>query len=149
MEKVLKDIKNAVNDVKDGQAEILIRLESVKKDIDTVKKVNSVIQTKLGGTTLGASLSNGGGHAAARCLGLSYSTQQQASASAASGTAGNNPPGNTVSKGDPFASVQDEYQSIKDKVASVKILQELRVGNSRAGIKREDTTTANIIANSA
>ena len=106
MEQALRDIQQSVNDVKDGQADILIRLESVEKDIDTVKKTNSVIQNKLSGATLGASLSsNNGVHLSG--IGLSNSTQQS-SASAASGTAGHTPPGNTVSKGDPFASVQDE-----------------------------------------
>ena len=45
--------------------------------------------------------------------------------------------------------VQDEYQSIKDKVSSVKIPPEYRVVNTRTGIKREDNNTANLISNSA
>ena len=95
MEQALKDIQQSVNDVKDGQADILIRLESVEKDIDTVKKTNSAIQNKLSGTTLGSSLSsNNGVHFSG--VGLSHSTQQS-SASTAGGTAGNTPPGNNVS----------------------------------------------------
>ena len=46
-------------------------------------------------------------------------------------------------------SVQDEYQGIKDKVANVKIPQELRCGTSKAGIRREDSNAANIISNCA
>ena len=45
--------------------------------------------------------------------------------------------------------VQDEFTAIKDKVSSVKIPPELRVGNSKVGIRREDQLTANIIGNSA
>ena len=45
--------------------------------------------------------------------------------------------------------IQDEYQAIKDKLSGVKIPQELRVGTSRSGIRREDNIAANIVANSA
>ena len=45
--------------------------------------------------------------------------------------------------------VQDEFTAIKDKVSSVKLPPELRVGNSKVGIRREDQLTANIIVNSA
>ena len=48
-----------------------------------------------------------------------------------------------------IVSVQDEFSSIKDKYNAIKIPQELRVGNSRNGIKREDTVAAKIISNSA
>ena len=79
---------------------------------------------------------------------MSDSTQQP-SASHGGGITGPISHGNAVSLGNQYSSIQDEFNSIKDKVSSVKIPPELRVGNSRTGIKREDTNTANIIANSA
>ena len=147
MENTLKDIQQAITELKSGKFDILTRVEGVEKDLDIVKKINRNIEKKYCESKVPASPCSDGLHNGGRAE-LNKSTKF-ASASASGGITGTTSHGNSVHRGDNFASVQDKYQSIKDKVSSVKIPQELRVGNSRAGIKREDSIAANIVSNSA
>lgn len=42
--------------------------------------------------------------------------------------------------------VQEEYQAIKDSVQGIKLAADLKVSESRQGVKREDTAHANVIS---
>ena len=163
----LKELQAAVANVTDKLDGVLLRLDSV----EAANKKQSPFfseKTPWGSSSargLGGGSSNSSGtqgapgprtlqhstlpsNGAESANTLSDSTQQP-SASHGGGITGPISHGNAVSLGNQYSSIQDEFNSIKDKVSSVKIPPELRVGNSRTGIKREDTNTANIIANSA
>jgi hypothetical protein len=45
--------------------------------------------------------------------------------------------------------VQEEYQAIKDSVQNIKLAADLKVSDSRQGVKREDTPHANVIGKCA
>ena len=138
MEAQISSINDLLKNLCDNQKAIQSHLEKVDNDISQLKLSNSANTASLNQPV------NSG-------LNGTPSVQQAHtlhSPPSLSGTAVNNlqPPvdrvGNTMS-------VQDEFQSIKDKLSSVKIPPELRVGTSRSGIRREDSNAANIITNSA
>ena len=163
----LKELQAAVATITDKLDGVLLRLDSV----EAANKKQSPFfseKTPWGSSSArglgGGSSSSSGTQGAPSPRTLQHSTlpsngaesantlldsTQQPSASHGGGITGPISHSNAVSLGNQYSSIQDEFNSIKDKVSSVKIPPELRVGNSRTGIKREDTNTANIIANSA
>ena len=157
----MEEVKNALlAAITESNAEVLTRLADVEKTVEAVKSNLSPSAHKgLGSSSSG--LGGRGSHSAATqqqgqgaTIGagiahqLSHSTQQTSPFNEEE-TTGYTLGGDCQALGSNLVSVQDEFNSIKDKVTSVKLPPELRVGNSRAGIKRDDTNAANIIANSA
>ena len=141
MDELLKDINDKLSSLSDGQDTLLSRVDKLEA---SEKKSNREGSKYMLGSLFGdSSQRHGQHHGGAPLPGATLST----GASGSLGTAGNIPQAGAVARVD--NTVQDEYQSIKDKVSSVKIPQELRVGTSKTGIKREDQNTANIIANCA
>ena len=137
MEEAIKDLQDNIQSFQMVQQSILDRLQSIE---------NSGCKPKSNAGSSNDSDDQSGGlktHYGVKSL-------QQAVAShspANKGAAAANSQADSVDRVD--SSVQDEYQGIKDKVASIKIPQELRCGTSKAGIRREDSNAANIIANCA
>ena len=149
MEEAILDIKNSLKVLEVNQKDISTRLECIENNKSESDNCNDVLNTdeELGchqRRSLQHQLSHSGGAA------LPYATGNNGPSSSYSGTAGNKSHATVARDGqcDPL-NVQDEYQCIKDKVSSVKIPPELRVGTSKSGIKRDDQVTANVIANSA
>ena len=135
MEEAIKKIQDSLESFQTVQQSILDRLESIE---DSGSKRDS---------NIGSNSSDG----------QSSGHKTQYGAKSLQQAVGSHSPANkctaaTNSQADPVArvdSIQDEYQGIKDKVATIKIPQELRCGTSKAGIRREDSNAANIIANCA
>ena len=137
MEAAIQQIQDSLESFQSVQQDILERLESIEKGA-------SKSDSSAGSNKSGDNKSRfGSAHNGAKSLHQAI---------------GNHSPANICtaainSQADPLArvdnSVQDEYKGIKDKVANVKIPQELRCGTSKAGIKREDSNSANIISNCA
>ena len=139
METQIAELKSALNDICANQTIILTHLEKVDKEIlDLKSSNNSNIDDSVRPKIPGLYDTTPSVHAAPTLHGPSRSA---GTAVESSHTLVDHV-GNVIS-------VQDEFQSIKDKLSAVKIPQELRVGTSRNGIRREDNTAANIIANSA
>ena len=124
--------------MKTGQEIVLSRLDSIDSEIAVLKVQNGNIQPQ---DVPGANVNN------ASSLPLHRATNLRIPSDTV-GTAVVGPQVPEASTGHPI-SVQDEYQAIKGRLSSVKIPQELRVGTSRPGIRREDNGAANIISNSA
>ena len=138
MEQQLAEIVSALTAIKIDQATILNRLDNVDSEIVQLKGVN---QDNSSG------INTGQGQDGDLRQHLQFANDSRSPTSPAGTTASGtntqlNGAGNIVS-------VQDEYQSIKDKLSNVKIPAELRVGTSKTGIRREDNTAANIISSSA
>lgn len=154
----MEEVKNALlAAITESNAEVLTRLAEVEKTVEAVKSNLSPSAHKgLGSSGLGGRSSStaatqqgqGARIGAELAHQLSHSTQQTSPFNEEE-TTGYTLGGDCQALGSNLVSVQDEFNSIKDKVTSVKLPPELRVGNSRAGIKRDDTNAANIIANSA
>ena len=133
MEEAIKDMQDSIQSFQTVQQSILDRLQSIE---------NSGCKPKSNAGSSNDSDDQSSGlktHYGVKSL-------QQAVAShspANKGAAAANSQADSVDRVD--SSVQDEYQGIKDKVASIKIPQELRCGTSKAGIRREDSNATNII----
>ena len=163
MEKKLDDLIATVDTISTAQQDVLKRMSSVETRLEAIKKLPAGSYPRVGGATaLGVGIGAGsrthlgttvpqttdGSAESAKSL---HSAPIELDPSSLLGTVGSgtSPHGQFVSGGSLYSSVQDEFNAIKDKVSSVKLPPELRVGNSRSGIKREDTNSANIITNSA
>ena len=115
MDELLKDINDKLSSLSDGQDTLLSRVDKLEA---SEKKSNREGSKYMLGSLFGDSSQRHGG---APLPGATLST----GASGSLGTAGNIPQAGAVARVD--NTVQDEYQSIKDKVSSVKIPQELHL----------------------
>ena len=140
MEQQISEILTAVTCMRTEQKLMVERLDKVESELASVNAPQT--RNKDGNNT---PVSDGGVIQGVNTAAGPHHTPDPPSAV---GAVGHSPQVNfNTSAGD--NSIQDEYMSIKDKVSSVKIPQELRVSLSKAGIKKENTVAANIISNSA
>ena len=139
MEEQIQQIQDNLESFQTVQQSILDRLKSIEKGGSKPNSNSGINNSSAGGPS-------------------SVNNKAQHGANSLHQALGNHSPANICiaaanAQADPVArvdsSVQDEYKGIKDKVASVKIPQELRCGTSKAGIRREDSNAANIISNCA
>ena len=149
MEDQIRAIAEAVTNIQSDQSNILTRLESIDVEIQSLKTQDSAIIASvsqlsqcLSGQVSGEAIT--AGVAASQLPNAAFSHSPFVS----DGTAVQRPNAQHAVTGN-VITVQDEFQAIKDKVSGIKIPQELRVGTSRTGIRREDTPAANIISNCA
>ena len=147
MEQHISVIAEAIKNIQSDQSNILTRLESIDGEIQSLKTQDSAIIESV--AQLGQCMSE---QAASDAIAAGVAANQLPNAalshgpSIPDGTAMQRPNAQHAVMGN-VITVQDEFQAIKDKVSSIKIPQELRVGNSRTGIRREDTAAVNIISN--
>ena len=141
MESLLEQIKDDLSALKTDQASILERLEKIENNSGPSDGRNNAGRSVLFDASRGHGSQEDG----------ATTRPHLPSSSGNIGTSGCHPTASSVAGGDMHdaVAVQDKFQSIKDKVSAVKVPPELRVGTSKAGIKREDQTTAAIIANCA
>ena len=145
MEAQLNEIILELKSLKAGQDETTARLDSMQSEVAGMKSQISAHEDSntAGIPSIGAT--------------ATHRSSGTPTLPTAPTLAGPLPSGDTAGcsiQAQPVASIaqttiQDEFQSIKDKLSSVKIPPELRVGTSRTGIRREDASAANVIANSA
>ena len=141
MEEAIYAINASLEVIKTDQGQILNRLGSVESEIGKLKSAETSGNVSSDDARHRLHMNNSGVQ--------TTSTPLISSPPNTLGTSGNSPQVNTVTSSGNVTTVQDEYQSIKDKVSGVKIPPELRVGTSKAGIRRDDQNTANVIASSA
>ena len=146
MEAQLNEIVQALKALNEAQSDTKLRLDSMQSEVQSVKSQLSAFDSS-NATGVPASASSDANLRSSGTQPLLTATTLT-SPVLSSDTAGYSLPAQSVASVAP-TTIQDEFQSIKDKLASVKIPPELRVGTSRTGIRREDASAANVIANSA
>ena len=141
MEAQISELTNLVKAMSDGQKVLITRLDQVENEISGLRTPVNDNSARNSGEGI-SPLSDGDAT-------LQHSAVNFNGPPCTAGTALQHGTEHVGAGATNIVSVQDEFSSIKDKYNAVKIPQELRVGNSRNGIKREDNVAAKIIVNSA